>query len=443
MMMVLHMAKPRLTIRGLKIAYSSKDKTSNPIVGRFFHRDLNTRLIINNLNLTVHDGEILGLVGESGSGKSVTVKSIFGMINFFPGIINGEIRYNDINGQEYVILNASKSKTGNSMDPHIEYIDKIHHNTIDELSSEIVESWEYDTNLNYQSYDNDQAVDKKSNVYSVINRTMSLVDNYSYKIEEVYNKFKKEGHNLRGKEISIILQDPITFLNPHWSIKKQLKNLIRLFPPSDRDSKMPGLNEIENWHLTKKILNELRIGSDEFLDKIPSELSGGQAQRVMIVLSRMSVPNLLIADEPTTGLDVTLKMKVVEFFRNRAKAMIFISHDLNMVRMVSDRINIMYNGEIVENCESKKLDNSKNHHPFTEKLSEVFFSDYKDFISIELPDQEKLANYPGCVYALQGCPYVEDICHKINPPSISIKKKKIISDIVTDDHWVKCWRFLK
>ena len=96
MMMVLHMAKPRLTIRGLKIAYSSKDKTSNPIVGRFFHRDLNTRLIINNLNLTVHDSEILGLVGESGSGKSVTVKSIFGMINFFPGIIDGEIRYNDI-----------------------------------------------------------------------------------------------------------------------------------------------------------------------------------------------------------------------------------------------------------------------------------------------------------------------------------------------------------
>ena len=96
MMMVLHMAKPRLTIRGLKIAYSSKDKTSNPIVGRFFHRDLNTRLIINNLNLTVHDSEILGLVGESGSGKSVTVKSIFGMINFFPGIIDGDDMKNPI-----------------------------------------------------------------------------------------------------------------------------------------------------------------------------------------------------------------------------------------------------------------------------------------------------------------------------------------------------------
>ena len=437
------MAKPRLTIRGLKIAYSSKDRTSNPIVGRFFHRDLNTRLIISNLNLTVNDGEILGLVGESGSGKSVTVKSIFGMINFFPGIIDGQIKYNDIDGEEYVILDSSNGKGGSLMDPRIEYTERAHHNTLHDLEEEPIRSWTYDASLKYQIHNNDQKADKQSQFYSISNRSMSLLDNYSYKIETAYNRFKKEGHNLRGKEISIILQDPITFLNPHWSIKKQLKNLIRLFPPSDRESKMPGLNEIENWHLTKKILNELRIGSDEFLDKIPSELSGGQAQRVMIVLSRMSIPNLLIADEPTTGLDVTLKMKVVEFFRNRAKSMIFISHDLNMVRMVSDRINIMYNGEIVENCESKKLDNSKNHHPFTEKLSEVFFTDYKDYISIELPDQEVLAKYPGCVFALQGCPYVEDICHNINPPAISMKKKKIISDVETEDHWVKCWRFLK
>ena len=437
------MAEPRLTIRGLKIAYSSKDRTSNPIVGRFFHRDLNTRLIISDLNLTVNDGEILGLVGESGSGKSVTVKSIFGMINFFPGIIGGEIKYRDPEGREYVILDSSIGKAGSLMDPQIEFIDRTHHDELNDLQSDLMESWTYDGSLNHELYKNGQKYDKHLGMYSIVNRSMSLVENHSYQIEAAYNRFKKKGHNLRGKEVSIILQDPITFLNPHWSIKKQLKNLIRLFPPSDRESSMPGLNEIENWHLTKKILNELRIGSDEFLDKIPSELSGGQAQRVMIVLSRMSIPNLLIADEPTTGLDVTLKMKVVEFFRKRAKSMIFISHDLNMVRMVSDRINIMYNGEIVENCDSKKLDNSKNHHPFTEKLSEVFFSDYKDYISVELPDQEELSKYSGCVYALQGCPYVEDICHNINPPAISIQKKKIVSDVETGDHWAKCWRFLK
>jgi len=437
------MAEPRLTIRGLKIAYSSKDRTSNPIVGRFFHRDLNTRLIISDLNLTVNDGEILGLVGESGSGKSVTVKSIFGMINFFPGIIGGEIKYRDPEGREYVILDSSNGKAGSPMDPQIEFIDRTHHDELNDLQSDPMKSWTYDGSLNHEPYKNGQKYDKQLGMYSIVNRSMSLVNNHSYQIEAAYNRFKKKGHNLRGKEVSIILQDPITFLNPHWSIKKQLKNLIRLFPPSERESSMPGLNEIENWHLTKKILNELRIGSDEFLDKIPSELSGGQAQRVMIVLSRMSIPNLLIADEPTTGLDVTLKMKVVEFFRKRAKSMIFISHDLNMVRMVSDRINIMYNGEIVENCDSKKLDNSKNHHPFTEKLSEVFFSDYKDYISVELPDQEELSNYSGCVYALQGCPYVEDICHNINPPAISIQKKKIVSDVETEDHWAKCWRFLK
>ena len=193
----------------------------------------------------------------------------------------------------------------------------------------------------------------------------------------------------------------------------------------------------------KKILDELRINSDEFLNKLPSELSGGQAQRIMIVLSRMSLPNLLIADEPTTGLDVTLKMKVVDFFRKRAKSMIFISHDLNMVRMVSDRINIMYNGEIIENCDAKMLDKGKNHHPFTEKLAEVFFSDYEDYISTELPAQDTLSVYHGCVYALQGCPYVEQICYKITPPAIDVTSKKIITDETTDRHWIKCWKFLK
>ena len=438
------MANPRLTIRGLKIAYSSNDSKSNPIIGRFFYRDLNTRLIINNINLTVNDEEILGLVGESGSGKSVTVKSIFGMINFFPGIIGGSIEYFSPDGKSYRILEPSKEKDGGMMDPRIEFVERIHHSKIEPVKNQnILESWWYDEELNYNQIESAEQLDQNSNVYEIQNSTTRLSHNYSNEIEGSYKKIKREGKILRGKEISIILQDPITFLNPHWSIKKQLKNLHRLFPVSDTQWKLKGSSDIENWHKTKKILDELRINSDEFLNKLPSELSGGQAQRIMIVLSRMSLPNLLIADEPTTGLDVTLKMKVVDFFRKRAKSMIFISHDLNMVRMVSDRINIMYNGEIIENCDAKMLNKGENQHPFTEKLAEVFFSDYKDYISTELPAQDTLSVYHGCVYALQGCPYVEQICYKITPPAIDVTSKKIITDETTDRHWIKCWKFLK
>ena len=204
------------------------------------------------------------------------------------------------------------------------------------------------------------------------------------------------------------------------------------------------LTKLSDDEIQERVINSLEsvdMANTEAL--MPEELSGGMKKRVGIARAIGIRPTYLFYDEPTTGLDVTLKMKVVDFFRKRAKSMIFISHDLNMVRMVSDRINIMYNGEIIENCDAKMLNKGENQHPFTEKLAEVFFSDYKDYISTELPVQDTLSVYHGCVYALQGCPYVEQICYKITPPAIDVTSKKIITDETTDRHWIKCWKFLK
>ena len=113
------------------------------------------------------------------------------------------------------------------MDPQIEFIDRTHHDDLHDLQSDPMRSWTYDGSLKHELYKNGQKNDKQLGMYSIVNRSMSLVKNHSYQIEAAYNRFKKEGHNLRGKEVSIILQDPITFLNPHWSIKKQLKNKIK------------------------------------------------------------------------------------------------------------------------------------------------------------------------------------------------------------------------
>ena len=93
------------------------------------------------------------------------------------------------------------------MDPQIEFIDRTHHDGLNDLQSDPIESWTYDGSLNHEPYKNGQKYDKQLGMYSIVNRSMSLVKNHSYQIEAAYNRFKKKGHNLRGKEVSIILQD--------------------------------------------------------------------------------------------------------------------------------------------------------------------------------------------------------------------------------------------
>jgi peptide/nickel transport system ATP-binding protein len=439
------MRKPVLNIKNLKVAYSRVDTNTNKLFDRFIHRSHHTDLILKSINLSVYEGEILGLVGESGCGKSVTVKSIFGMVNFFPGIISGEIEYFDSEGDKVSLLshldeeNGDESELTSGTINYREFKHFIGNNSKPATPPE--SQWSYTTDLQFQNVSNDLAINS-DHMFRVYNRKHILKNNLSGIIENNFKKYRNAGKILAGKEISIILQDPLTFLNPYWSIKSQIKNLHDLFSFGEKKSKIKGVDDIVKWQVTKKILKDLRIDTDEFLNKIPSELSGGQAQRVMIVLSRMSNPELLIADEPTTGLDVTLKKRVVDFFRERKKPMIFISHDLNMVRMVSDRINIMYNGEIVENCDSDRFLPGFSHHPFTEKLISVYYTDYEEFIEEELPTKTELKTYNGCAFALQGCPYVKDICKSITPPAIDMKTKQIIDDNETEHQWVKCWEYL-
>ena len=439
------MRKQVLTIQGLKVAYTRTDNSANKFIGRFLHRSQQTELILKNINLSVYEDEILGLVGESGCGKSLTVKSIFGMINFFPGIISGQINYFTSAGEKISLLDYlddSNNQNNAGYFGTTDYKELIHSNNAENrISSKPTKRWKYNDRMEYEAIDSMKNIDGEL-YFDIFKREHPYSGNLSEIIQKTYRQKKAQGQVLAGKEISIILQDPLTFLNPHWSIKTQIENLFNLFSYGRKKSKIKGFDNIARWQSTKKILKDLRINTTEFLTKIPRELSGGQAQRVMIVLSRMSDPELLIADEPTTGLDVTLKKRVVDFFRERKKSMIFISHDLNMVRMVADRINVMYNGEIVENCISAHFMPGFLHHPFTEKLVSVFYTDYAEYIEQELPSKTQMKHYNGCAYALQGCPHVKEICKDISPPAIDTDSKSFISDQVTERQWVKCWKFL-
>ncbi len=155
---------------------------------------------------------------------------------------------------------------------------------------------------------------------------------------------EKEIRHYRGKEISMIFQDPMTSLNPTMKIGKQIiEGLV----------KGQGVSKDEAYERALKILELVSVPEPEKrMKQYPHEFSGGMRQRVMIALAMISKPKLLIADEPTTALDVTTQDKVLELIkrlqRDSGTSVIFITHDLGVVAEIADRVLVMYNGQIVE-----------------------------------------------------------------------------------------------
>ena len=196
------MNEPRLKIRGLKVAYSHVDLDSNPILSRFIYRSQKTHLILKNVDLTVHLNEILGLVGESGCGKSVAVKSIFGMINFSPGIIDGSIEYISSNGDKNQILSPEKNVNGfkkNLGAPVIDLLERQHTNDQQSLFSPgLVELWQYDDDMNYSEIEDPTAVNGGGPFYLVRSSPKRLSMDMSHEIEKSYSVLKAAGKILSG-----------------------------------------------------------------------------------------------------------------------------------------------------------------------------------------------------------------------------------------------------
>ncbi|KKX33357.1 ABC transporter ATP-binding protein [Rhizobium sp. LC145] len=168
---------------------------------------------------------------------------------------------------------------------------------------------------------------------------------------------------VRGRQIGLILQDPKYSLNPVMRIGEQIAETYRLHAP-----KASAKQAAEQ---TLSMLTAVQIRDPERVARLyPHEISGGMGQRVMIAMMLIAEPDVLIADEPTSALDVTVRLEVLglleELVERRNLGLIFISHDLNLVRHFCDRVLIMYAGRIVETLEARNLVNAK--HPYTQGL---------------------------------------------------------------------------
>ena len=235
----------------------------------------------------------------------------------------------------------------------------------------------------------------------------------------------KQMNHIRGNEISVIFQEPMTSLNPVFSVDKQLSEPFMIHQ---------GMNKKEAHEHALQMLYDVQIPNPEVVIKqYPHQLSGGMRQRVMIAMALACKPKILIADEPTTALDVTIQAQILhlmnELKRTTGTAIIFITHDLGVINEMADDVAVMYCGQVVERAPAEVIfQDCKESHPYTEGLMESIprldtEAERLDPIPGVVP--HPLALPKGCKFAPR-CKYCTKKCLEEEPELIHVHDNQLV-----------------
>src|SRR5712664_2149613 len=244
--------------------------------------------------------------------------------------------------------------------------------------------------------------------------------------EDLLNKPESEMRRIRGKRIAMILQDPMASLNPLFTIGDQVGEPLRVHE---------GVSRRGAWERARELLSAVRISAPSArLRNYPHELSGGMRQRIVGAIAISCGPRLLIADEPTTSLDLTIQAQYLNLLRDLQRshnlALIFITHNLGIVAKMCDQVAVMYAGRMVESGPVKQIYNSPAH-PYTQALLESIprvGDSRKRLTAIDGQPPDPSAPPPGCAFHPR-CPNVMDRCRTEAPPEFR----------VTDSQTSRCW----
>ncbi len=309
----------------------------------YFFTDQGVVKAVNGVSINVPANSTVGVVGESGCGKSVTSMSVMRLIQGPAGqIVEGSIRFkaNDYkrDGKGNFIPVYEKDEAGNViMEPAL---DKKGNPVTDKVGNPVFRPKQV------MDADGIGVYEKEEKVFEIAKMPI------------------REMYRLRGRQMSMVFQEPMTSLNPVFTIGNQLDEVILLH--------IPGATKAFAKKRSIELLDMVGIAMSERVYKsFPHELSGGMRQRVMIAMALACEPRLIIADEPTTALDVTIQAQILELFNNiKTKlngSILLITHDLGVIAEMADYVVVMYAGRIIEQGTAEEIYHNPCH-PYTQGL---------------------------------------------------------------------------
>lgn len=362
-----------------------------------FHTDRETIRAVDGVSFDVMPGQALGIVGESGSGKSVTARSILGLVDE-PGRVDptGSVRYHD---PAFVRRIA---------DRHPEAVRWVSAETDaseperkggSEVQTEGAEPPDAGFVTVTEGRSADGATEIDSGWVDLVSAPRTVVE------------------RARGSEIAMVFQDAASSLNPVYTVGNQIRELLGIHR---------GIDGAEAKETAAALLESVGVADPERrLNEYPHQFSGGMRQRAAIALALACDPEVLLCDEPTTGLDVTIQAQILELLeelqRERELAVVFITHDMGVVSEIADAVAVMYAGEVVERGSVQRLF-SEPKHPYTRGLLESIpglatAGEYLPTIAGSVPTPSEPAT--GCRFAPR-CPEAMPECETVHPNHVAV-----------------------